>query len=76
MKDQEIAEILRTENPSFRQLQEEHQALEQKLLDLENKQYLTAEDEVEIKSIKKQKLAKKDQMAAMIREYKKTVALN
>jgi len=76
MKDQEIAEILRTENPSFRQLQEEHQALEQRLSDLENKQYLTAEDEVEIKSIKKQKLAKKDQMAAMIREYKKTVALN
>ncbi|RMG04776.1 MAG: DUF465 domain-containing protein [Nitrospirae bacterium] len=76
MKEQEIAEILTNENPSFKQLREEHQELEKRLTDLESKPYLSAEDEIEIKAIKKQKLAKKDQMAAMIREYKKTAAVN
>lgn len=76
MKEQEIAEILTNENPSFKQLREEHQELEKRLTDLESKPYLSAEDEIEIKAIKKQKLAKKDQMAAMIREYKKAAAVN
>ncbi len=71
MKDREIVELLRAESEEFRQLEQEHRALENRLSELDSKHYLSPEEEVEIKSIKKQKLAKKDRMAEMIREYKK-----
>ncbi|RMG74650.1 MAG: DUF465 domain-containing protein, partial [Nitrospirae bacterium] len=67
MKEQEIREVLRAENPEFQQLEAEHRALESRLSELEGKPFLTAEEEIEIKQIKKQKLAKKDKMAMMIR---------
>ncbi len=76
MKEQEIREVLRAENPEFQQLEAEHRALESRLSELEGKPFLTAEEEIEIKQIKKQKLAKKDKMAMMIREYKKMVLQN
>ncbi|RMG70298.1 MAG: DUF465 domain-containing protein [Nitrospirae bacterium] len=76
MKEQEIREVLRAENPEFQQLEAEHRALESRLSELEGKPFLTSEEEIEIKQIKKQKLAKKDKMAMMIREYKKMVLQN
>ncbi len=76
MREQEIVEVLRTENPEFQQLEQEHRALENRLSELEGKAFLTTEEEIEIKLIKKQKLAKKDKMAMLIREYKKAVLQN
>lgn len=71
MKDSEIAEILKRENEEYRRLCEEHRNLEQILAELDKNKYLTPEEEIKRKDIQKQKLAKKDRMAELIREYRK-----
>ncbi|HMK49549.1 MAG TPA: DUF465 domain-containing protein [Thermodesulfovibrionales bacterium] len=71
MNEQEIVELLRKENEEFRKLSEEHRNLDGLLSEIDNKRYLTSEEEVERKRIQKQKLLKKDRMAELIREYKK-----
>lgn len=76
MKEQEIVELLKKESDEFRKLSEEHRSLDLVLAEIDNKRYLTQEEEVERKNIQKQKLMKKDQMAALVREYKKSHSLN
>jgi uncharacterized protein YdcH (DUF465 family) len=71
VKDEEIVEVLRKENEEFRKLTEEHRDLEELLEKIDRKRFLTAEEEVERKKIKKQKLLKKDKMAALIIGFKK-----
>jgi len=71
LQEQEIIEILKKENEEFRGLAEEHQKLEKLLAELDSKRFLTPEEEYERKRIQKQKLLKKDRMAALVREYKK-----
>ncbi len=73
MKEQEIIDALKNDNDEFRRLYEEHRRLEDKLSELEQKRYLTTEEEVERKQIQKQKLHKKDQMAELIRQYRQRV---
>lgn len=70
MIDQEaLVDRAKRENEEFRQLLEEHKALERLLEELDKFRYLTAEQEVERKNLQKQKLLKKDRMAAILREY-------
>ncbi|MBI5640757.1 MAG: DUF465 domain-containing protein [Nitrospirae bacterium] len=71
MKEQEIIESLKKENQEFSKLLEEHHHLEDVLQEIDRKVYLTPEEEVERKKLQKQKLAKKDRMAELIRDYKK-----
>lgn len=70
-EENEIVERLKKENVAFRRLEEGHKKLENTLSELDRKVHLTAEEEAERKRIQKLKLAKKDQMAEVIREYKK-----
>lgn len=74
MKDQEISEKLAEENEEFKQLSEEHSELDRKLTELSEKRYLTPEEQMEKKRIKKNKLRRKDMMAGMIKQYKKDQA--
>ena len=76
MKEQEIAEILLKGNEEYKKLGEEHKSLEGVLAEIDKKVYLTAEEEVERKRIQKLKLVKKDRMAEIIREYKKSHSTN
>ncbi|MFZ3135914.1 MAG: DUF465 domain-containing protein [Thermodesulfovibrionales bacterium] len=76
MKEQEIAELLKKENEEFRKLSEEHRGLDVLLAEIDNKLYLTPEEELERKKIQKQKLLKKDRMAEIVREYKKNIPVN
>lgn len=76
MKEQEIAELLKKENEEFRKLSEEHRGLDVLLAEIDNKRYLTPEEELERKKIQKQKLLKKDRMAELVREYKKNIPVN
>lgn len=76
MKEQEIVELLKKENEEFKKLSEEHRSLDSLLSEIDNKRYLTPEEEYERKKIQKQKLLKKDRMAELVREYKKHSALN
>ncbi|MBI5196852.1 MAG: DUF465 domain-containing protein [Nitrospirae bacterium] len=73
MKDGEIEEILQKENEEYKKLEEEHKVLKQRLAEIDKIKYLTPEDEIERKKIQKKKLAQKDRMAEIIREYKKKV---
>lgn len=71
MREEEIVEILKRENEEFRRLAEEHRNLDNMLLEIDKKPYLTPDEEIERKRIQKLKLNKKDRMAELIREYKK-----
>ena len=70
LSDEEIKEVLGRENEEFKTLSEEHSSLKAKLQDMKDKLHLTPEEEAEKATMKKLKLAKKDQMAEIIREYK------
>lgn len=72
MREEEIVEILKRENEEFRKLAEEHRSLDNMLTEIDRKPYLTTEEEIERKRIQKLKLNKKDRMAELIREYKKS----
>ncbi len=76
MKDQEIVESLKRESAEFKKLAEEHHNLESVLSEMDKKLYLSAEEELERKKVQKQKLLKKDRMAELIRDFKKTRSLN
>jgi uncharacterized protein len=73
LKEQEIVDQLKKENEEFKKLSEEHRNLDGLLVEIDNKRYLTPEEEVERKRIQKLKLLRKDRMAELIREYKKVV---
>ena len=76
MKESEIVEFLKNQNEEFRKLSEEHRNLDGLLSEIDGKRYLTAEEEIKRKRIQKQKLLKKDRMAELVREYKKSQPAN
>lgn len=71
MREQEVVDHLMKENEEFKRLLEEHRSLEGMLAEMDKKLYLSPEEEFERKKMQKLKLAKKDKMAELIRDYKK-----
>jgi uncharacterized protein YdcH (DUF465 family) len=65
----DVQQILSSEDPEFRQWIEEHHKCEARLSELTTKSEVTADEEVEEKTLKKRKLRLKDQMADRIRTY-------
>jgi len=61
---------LRTENPEFQQLEQEHRKLDSELMSFETHVYLSPEEEFERRRLQKLKLAAKDKMMEMIRRVK------
>jgi uncharacterized protein YdcH (DUF465 family) len=72
LNDEEIKELLRRENEQFKKLDEEHKSLKSLLAEMDRKVYLSADEEMERKKLQKLKLSKKDRMAELIREYRKS----
>ena len=68
--DQELIQRLSEENPRFRKLHEEHILFEKKLQEYEELTYISDEEELERKKIKKLKLAGKEEMEAMLNEFR------
>ena len=66
MKEEELVQRLMRENDEFRKVKEAHTELARQLDELEKKPFLTPQDEIEIKVIKKKKLAFKDQMEKIL----------
>ena len=66
---QEIKNLLLKENDHYRHLVERHHQLDDRLHELTEKHYLSNSEQVEEVTIKKRKLALKDQMEQMAREY-------
>jgi len=69
-KEEDLVRTLLKEDETFRTMKERHGALEDQLQRLETKPYLTPQDELEIKMIKKKKLMFKDEMQRILVSYR------
>ncbi len=69
-KEEALIEKLVRENEEFSKVKQAHSQLANQLEELEKKPFLTPQDEVEIKIIKKKKLALKDQMEKILMQYR------
>ncbi len=69
-KEEELIERLMRENEDFLKAKEAHTQLAKQLEELENKSFLTPQDEIEVKILKKKKLAYKDQMEKILVQYR------
>ena len=69
-KEQELVEKLMRENEEFLKAKRGHSELARELEQLEQKSFLTPQDEITIKILKKKKLAYKDQMEKILLQYR------
>ena len=65
-----ITERLRESNHEFRVLEGAHHRLDLELIQLQKRHVLTPAEELSMKGLHKEKLAKKDKMAELIRAYR------
>ena len=65
-----IAERLRQSSQEFRELEEAHHRLDLELIQLQKRHVLTPAEELTMKDLHKEKLAKKDKMAELIRVHR------
>ena len=66
VKEEELIEKMIKENEEFRKAKQAHSELARQLDQMETKPFLTPQDEIEIKILKKKKLAYKDQMEKIL----------
>jgi uncharacterized protein YdcH (DUF465 family) len=71
MREEEIVELLRGQNENFRKLYQEHRDLDTVLTEMAKKQFLSSEEEYEMMRLHKEKVYKKDRLAAVVRQYKR-----
>jgi uncharacterized protein YdcH (DUF465 family) len=69
-REEELIERLMKEDEEFLKTKQSHSQLSKQLEELEKKPFLTPQDEMEIKIIKKKKLALKDQMEKILVKYR------
>jgi uncharacterized protein YdcH (DUF465 family) len=70
LTDDAIVERLRQANSEFRELEVVHHRLDRDLNELQKRHVLTPAEELEKKRLQKEKLAKKDKIADLIRLYR------
>jgi len=70
VKEEELIKRLIRENEDFLKAKQAHTQLAKQLEELENKPFLTPQDEMEIKILKKKKLVWKDQMERILMQYR------
>ncbi len=64
-----LQDLLVRDNPEYRDLIEQHKRFEERLEKLNARHFLSEEEKVEATMLKKQKLALKDRMAEIAREF-------
>jgi uncharacterized protein len=69
--DADLIETLTKEDEAFRDAREKHSEYAKQLDELEQKSFITPQDEVEIKILKKKKLVHKDAMEHILMQYRK-----
>jgi uncharacterized protein YdcH (DUF465 family) len=67
---QDLKNLLLETNDEFRQLASRHHELDEQLIALESKHYLSDSEHVEEVNLKKHKLHLKDRMEAILREHR------
>ncbi|MBX3235256.1 MAG: YdcH family protein [Nitrospiraceae bacterium] len=65
-----IADRLRQSNTEFRELEATHHQLDIELAELQRRHVLTPAEELTKRQLQKEKLAKKDRMAELIRTFR------
>jgi len=70
MKDEDLIQRLMKESDEFLKAKQAHTELSKQLDEMENKPFLTPQDEIEIKILKKKKLAYKDQMERILVQHR------
>lgn len=70
LTDARVSELLRESSMEFRELEQTHHRLDAELAELQKRHVLTPQEELIKKQLQKEKLAKKDQMAELIRLYR------
>jgi uncharacterized protein YdcH (DUF465 family) len=73
MEESKLKERLLRENAEFRNLFEEHQRREKKLTSLKEKHFLSEDERLEEKELKKKKLALKDRMYEIMRDFQRSL---
>jgi len=73
MDEKALKELMLNENADFRRLHDDHQACEKKLEALQGKSFLNEEEKLEVRKLKKRKLALKDRMYQMMAEFRKAL---
>jgi uncharacterized protein len=71
-KSDSLKEQLMVSNPEFRELAREHGRYEERLSELSTLAYPSDEEQLEETTLKKKKLAIKDQMYSLMLEHEKT----
>ena len=66
---QEVKNFLLHSNPEYRNLAERHHQLDDRLHQLTDRHYLSTSEQLEEVTLKKRKLALKDEMERIAREY-------
>ena len=70
IKEEVLIERLMKEDGEFSKAKQTHAQLAKQLEELEGKSYLTPQDEMEVKILKKKKLVAKDQMEKILMKYR------
>jgi len=68
--EEDLVEKICRENKEFKKLWENHYELKEKIQEFERMKYLTPEEELERKNLKKIKLKEKDLIMQMVSEYR------
>ncbi len=69
-QDLSVIQQLTEESPRFRKLHEEHVLFEKRLLEIDERPFLSEEDDIERKKVQKLKLAGKDEMESLLRDFR------
>jgi len=72
MGEKELKKALMQKNKEFKEVVELHQKYDAELEKFESKKYLSDNEKLKIRELKKKKLALKDKMYIMMTEYKKS----
>lgn len=76
MDERAVKEYLIETDSDFRELVDRHQEFERRLAELNEKPFLTTEEEIEEVVVKKKKLALKDQMQVLINRHQSQDAIS
>lgn len=71
MREAELQERLLKEDEEYQRLAAEHESYDHQLEDLMHKHFLSAEEQLKEKNLKKKKLALKDQMYSIVQKARK-----
>jgi hypothetical protein len=67
---QDLKTLLLETNDEYRRLASQHHELDERLIKLESKHYLSHDEQFEEVTLKKRKLHLKDRMEAILRDYR------